>query len=206
MRKCLASALLLALLWLSPLSAPAGAQEQDDGWNFHMADTYARGDQTINISLGVIFPMFFFFRDNEERLHGHGWGPVGGAGFLAYNYFLGPNIFIGGEIGFKFNSTVGGNIVFLVPIGARAGWQFTRGRFEFPIALTVGVAPQRILEFDYFGFFAKAGASGFYRFTPEWSFGLNADFSWYPQRPRAGRLYNVDATILGVTIAARYHF
>ena len=177
-------------------------------WDGYMTDLYSRGDQTFTISLGLIFPALFL--DNNSKVIDHNFFPVGGAGSLAYNRFFNAHFFLGIEIGVNFNYTEGQNVIFIIPIGARAGWQFIFHRFEFPLSLTIGVAPTRYLDFNYAGLFIKAGASGFFRFSPEWSFGLNTDWNWYPQWPQEeGRRVNtkdIYANIVGLTLAARYHF
>jgi len=212
MQKSRAFVFFLAFFcWLS-FSLPA--QEWEEDWDFHMMDMYARGDQTFSITLGVVFPTVFVFRDDSMALttdRAHNFSPpVGGGGSLAYTHFLGPNFFLGGEVGASFNSTLGGNMLYIIPIGLRAGWQFILGSFEFPLTLTFGVAPQRYLDLSYVGMFLRGSASAFFRFNPEWSFGLNADWTWLPQRPRRdgnpSPAENVDANILGITISARYHF
>jgi len=211
MRKSRAFALLLVLSWFSFQAASLGAQEwDDDDWDFHMADLYARGDQTFTITLGLVFPTVFYHQHGGFRSHNFS-PPVGGAGSLAYSYFFGPRFFVGGEIGVSFNYTVAQNTVFVIPIGLRAGWQFVMGSFEFPITIAGGIAPQRYMDFSYFGWFLRGGASAFFRFSPEWSFGLNADWTWYPQRPPrreedGHRNRSVDGNMLGITISARYHF
>jgi len=222
MRKARFFLLLLVLCWFSGQAAFLYAQEdseEDDSyddddipletdWDGYITELYSRGDQLFVISAGVIFPTVFL---NNTRKIDHNFNPpVGGGMSLSYLYFFGAHLFVGGEIGFKFNYTLGENTVFLIPIGARAGWQFVVRRFEFPLSMTIGFAPQRYLNFSYPGFFLKAGASAFFRFNPDWSFGLNTDWSWYPQRPQENGKpvphKNVDANILGVTLSARYHF
>ena len=129
---------------------------------------------------------------------------------MVYSRFLGPHFFLGIEIGVKFNSTLQQNTIFLIPIGMRTGWQFIMNRFEFPLFMTIGFAPQRVLDSSYTGLFLKGGGGAFYRFNPDWSFGLNTDWNWYPQWPREDgrRVPNKDVygNILGLTLSARYHF
>jgi len=199
------------------------AQESDDeypeyeegvpfesDWDWEMPDLYSRGDQAFSISLGLIFPLFFTNFHGDVIKHNFS-PPVGGTGSLSYIYFLNSNFFTGGEIGVKFNATLGQNMIFLIPLGVRAGWQFIFGRFEIPLSLTVGPAFQRYLENGYIGWFLKFGGAGFYRFNPDWSFGLNADWSWYPQRIKNNngdldKTQSIHGNIFGVTITARYHF
>ena len=211
MQKSRALVFLLAFCWLS---LPLSAQEWEEDWDFGAMDLYARGDQTITITLGVVFPTVFVFREGDEGTltrGAHNFSPpVGGGGSIAYTHFLGPRFFVGGEIGMSFNSTLGGNMLYIIPIGLHAGWQFLLGRFEFPTRLTFGIAPQSYIGLNYFGVFLRGSTSAFYRFSPEWSFGLYADWTWLPQRPRRdgspSPAENVDANILGITISARYHF
>jgi len=209
MQKSRAFMFLLAFCWFAFQAAPLSAQEEWDEWDFGAMDLYARGDQTITISLGISLPTVFLDHQGGT-LHHNFSPPVGGAGSITYTHFLGSNFFLGGEIGVSFSHTVGRNTLFIIPIGLQAGWQFLLGRFEFPLSLTFGIAPQRYLDATYTGMFLRAGASAFYRFSPDWSFGVNLGWNWYPQRPNEyntrPRDMNVHANILGITISARYHF
>jgi len=209
MQKSRALVFLLAFCWFAFQAASLSAQEEWDEWDFGAMDLYAMGDQTITISLGISLPTVFF--DYQGNTMHHNFSPpVGGTGSIMYTYFLGSNLFLGGEIGVLFKHTVGRNTLFIIPIGLHAGWQFLFGRFEFPLGLTFGIAPQRYLDATYMGIFLRAGASAFYRFSQDWSFGVNASWNWYPQRPRGYNNHpgdtNVHGNILGITISARYHF
>jgi hypothetical protein len=226
LRKALAMLLLLGLCLFFGHGVFLYAQEEDweedpdyddDGgipiesdWDDYRPDLYTRGDQTFTISLGVIFPIVFF--DYQGSVVDHHFNPpLGGAGSLSYNYFLGPNFFMGVEIGMMFNYTLGQNTVFFVPVGLRAGWQFIFRRFEFPLYITAGFAPQRYLNLGYGGLFIKGGGSVYYRFNPDWSFGVNVDWDWFPQWPfengkRGSPQRDIYANILTLTLSARYHF
>jgi len=222
--------LLIGLCWFSGQGVLLYAQEDDaetteteeeeeenpdetpsleTDWDGYITELYSNGDQTFTISAGVIFPTVF--NDYTGKVITHNFFPVGGAGTLAYTRFLGAHYFLGVEIGVNFNYTLGKNTIFIIPIGARTGWQFIFRRFEFPVSLAIGIAPQRYLSLSYTpGMYVRLGASGFFRFSPEWSFGLNTDWNWYPQWPRKDgeRVPKEDvyANILTVTLAARYHF
>ncbi|MCL2271053.1 MAG: hypothetical protein FWC24_06905, partial [Treponema sp.] len=197
---------------------PLHAQESEDedepdyiesDWDGYMPSLYSRGDQTFTISLGVIFPALFYNEGVYVKNHNF-TPPVGGMGVLGYTYFINSNYFLGGEIGLKFNYTLGQNTIFMIPIGLRTGWQFIISRFEIPLHVTAGIAPQRYLNNSYVGLFVKGGGSLYFRFSPDWSFGLNADWSWYPQWPRENGKpipqKNMDGHIVGLTLSARYHF
>jgi hypothetical protein len=218
MRKVGLFFLLLGLCWFSGQGSFLYAQEDDEeedeypldsDWDGYLSDLYALGDQTFAISLGVSFPIATLNKDREKIPH-HFKPPVGGAGSLAYTYFLGAHFFLGLEVGVQFYYTLGENVVFIIPIGLRAGGQILIGRFEIPLHMTIGVAPQRYLENSYVGLFLKAGVSVYFRFSPNWSFGLANEWSWYPQWPKENgnrvQKKDINAIFTSATLAARYHF
>lgn len=189
-----------------PLSAQEAEEPEvevpiDSDWSDMMPSLYARGDQTLNISLGVLFPMFFVgttgVLDNKVSL--------AGTFSLAYTYFLSSHLFVGGEFDLMAAGTLGKNMLYMVPFGFRTGYQAVVGRFEFPVSITVGAAPQKYLEEGYFGFFMKAMASGFFRFNVNWSFGLNTAWWWVPEWTQESAK-DVQGHFLELTLAARYHF
>jgi hypothetical protein len=182
--------------------------QSDSDYGRYIPDMYTKGDQSITVSLGTIFPTVFL---NNGTVINHNFSPpVGGVLSLAYTYFLGPNIFLGGEVGFASAFTLGKNAFYMIPFGLRAGWQFVFSRFEFPVYGVIGMAPQKYLDYGYFGMYLKGAVSAYYRYNPNWSFGISADWSWYPQWPmKDGKRIpekDIDANIVGVLLSARYHF
>jgi hypothetical protein len=177
--------------------------------DIYIPDKYAKGDQIVTVSLGAAFPVLFL-NSNGDLIDHKFTPPVGGVLSLAYTYFLGPYLFVGGEIGFITAFTLSQNAVFIIPIGIRAGWQFVFRRFEFPVYLAIGIAPQKYLDFGYFGMYLKGAAAGFFRYNPNWSFGLSVDWNWLPQWPmeNEARVPNKDinGNFLNVSLSARYHF
>ena len=205
MRKTGASILFL-LIFLPVLLF---AQENDDDpsvepdWEIIEMELYAPGDQTFIISLGTVFPAVFV---NNGKVIEHNFSPpVGGTGALSYNYYLTSKIFAGVEISGMFIPTLGKNTAYLIPIGVRAGYQLILWRFEFPLTVTLGMAWHNYLNYGYYGLYIKGGAAVFYRFNSEWSFGLNAEWSWLPEWTKERRK-NVDGNIINVLLSARYHF
>ena len=200
----------LVLLVLMGFALPLVAQEVDSDpddelpaivWDSYVPDVYRAGDKILTISAGVLFPTVFTGRG----LEGNGSNiNIGGMGSFVFSYFLTPRWFVGGELAGMFASTGGRNMVFIIPIGPRVGYQFVLGRFEFPLALMVGAAPQKYLDKGYFGLIIKPSASGFFRFNPDWSFGLNTSWWLLPQWPENGK--NVLGNFLELTLSARYHF
>jgi hypothetical protein len=163
-------------------------------------DLYSKGDSFFSINLGLLFPTIFPEINNRHNLTIPNY-----TGFLSYNYFLNAHWYIGGEIGGMFANTKGKNMLFIVPIGIRGGYQFVVGRFEFPVGIALGFAPQRYLDFGYPGFYLKAGGAAYFRFNPDWSFGINSYWWWVPQWFRDPS-YNVNGNFMELTLSARYHF
>jgi len=200
-----------AFLFLLFLCFTLYAQDEDDDiygpieseWDIYMPELYSRGDQTFLISLGCVFPAVFL---NNGKVIEHNFvPPVGGTGSLAYNYYWGPHFSIGGEISGLFNSTLGQNTVFMIPMGFRVGYQFIVWRFEFPLTMTLGINWHRYLNLGYFGYYMKFGGSIYYRFNPDWSFGINTNWGWYPEWTNEPKK-NVDGNIIDLTVSVRYHF
>ena len=179
---------------------PAPPPIETDWYNYQVS-LYSRGDRSFNMTLGVIFPMYFSGIDQER---GIGLS-LGGTGTLGYSYFLTSNIFLGGELTGMFSFSRMGNTLFIVPFGVRGGYQFVFRRLEIPISLMIGMAPQLFLNESYFGWLIlKPGISFFWRQSADWSFGLNTIWWFVPQWPRTGP--NVYGNFFELTLSARYHF
>lgn len=168
---------------------------------------YSSGEQIFSFTLGAVIPLFY---TNSDGLASNGTNVnVGGGGYLSYSYFLAPRFFVGGEAGGAFAGTIGENMLYIVPFGVRAGYQFTFSiknlRFEIPVALSIGGATQKYLETDYFGLFLKPTVSGFFRLNPDWSFGLNVGWLLVPQWTKESRK-NMTGHFLEVSLSARFHF
>jgi hypothetical protein len=194
---------LILLLFLCGLSLYAQEEDPDEpfpetGFDGIMTAEYASGDRIFTVSAGVVIPLFFTGIDNNQ----HGIS-VGGLGSLSFNYFITRRIFVGGELSFMFAGTRGGNMLYMVPFGARAGYQFSYQRFEFPVSIMIGAAPQQYLEKGYIGLIVKPGASAFWRYSPDWSFGINGAWYLVPQWPENGK--NTFGNFLELTLSARYH-
>jgi hypothetical protein len=206
MRK--AGVFFLLLLVILPVLIYAQEEDgeepsEDSEWDYYETDFYSTGDKTFTVSAGIIFPAVFL-RDGQRIAHNL-TPPIGYTGSLGYNFFLNSHLFVGGEIQGMFITTLARNSLFIIPIGARAGYQFALSKFEFPISAAIGVAFHRYLDLGYFGFYLKGGAGAYFRFNADWSFGLNANWGWFPEwTPRKGE--NIDAHIVDVLLSVRYHF
>ena len=192
----------LLLLGQSVFAQEDAYPEEEPGpdWGSIASSPYTFGDRNFIISLGVLIPTFFG-GDIENNEHGL---RLGGTGSLAFNYFLNSNFFVGGELAGSFSGTRGGNMLYMVPFGVRAGFQFLLHRFEFPVSVMLGGIASRYLDRGYFGLIVKPSASAYWRFSPEWSFGLNSAWWFVPQWPRNGN--KVYGNFMELTLSARYHF
>jgi hypothetical protein len=198
------------VIFSAVLLAPMAAQRIGDGegspeipieseWPDVPPELYSRGDKIFGIALGPILPTVFVHESGGVKNGNIG---VGGTGSLSYTYFFNSHLFFGGEVGGMFAQTKAKNVLFIVPIGMKLGYQFIAGRFEFPLSLMIGIAPQTYLEKNFFGFFAKPAASAFWRLNPDWSFGLSVAWWWVPQWAEN----TVQANFLDISVSARYHF
>lgn len=191
-------------------SAPNGSAEGpsekpaiESGWEGMPRSVYTKGDQTFQMGVGVLFPLFFSSGsgdalDNNVKL--------GGTGSLAYSYFLTPNFALGGEVGGSFSETKGRNMLFLMPFGMTATWQFTAGSFEFPATLLLGFAQHSYVNNrGYFGLAVKPGLGAYWRFNPDWSFGVKAAW-WFLPEWTDDPATTAYGNFADVTLSARYHF
>ncbi|MDR1238641.1 MAG: hypothetical protein LBK27_00855 [Treponema sp.] len=207
-----AGAFLLFLCLLLAQGPFGFAQEKEPGieeevpvepdWDMYIPSLYSRGDKTVSISLGLIFPLALV---NQGKTLSMQMIPIGGTGNIMFNYFLDSRFFLGGEAGLMFIGTQRKNTFLAYPFGFRGGYQFILGRFEFPLALSIGFAPQHYLDEKYFGMYIKPAVSAFFRLTPDWSFGATTQGWWIPQWPKE-KDKAVDGYFIDVTLSARFHF
>jgi hypothetical protein len=178
--------------------------EVEPDWNDYKYDLYSKGDQTFSISFGVGFPIAFI--NQGEKVEKHNIEPpIGGTGTLSYVSYLSSRFFSGAELSLLFLPTVAENTVFITSLGARFGTQFIWNRFEFPVFVSLGMTLQTYLDFNYFGYYMKAGGCALFRATNEWSFGLMSNLCWFPQWTK-DKAKNVDGIFVDLSLIARYHF
>lgn len=201
---------LLACFFI--FTMPLYPQAEEDGnedeipiesdWYGELPPLYSKGDKTFNISMGLTFPTLFI---QDGTIKKSNISPVGGTGSLAFNYFLDSHFFLGGEIGGQFSSTLAGNTLFIIPIGIRGGYQFVVRKIEIPLSLVMGISPHRFLNLGYAGFFIKGGVSSYYRFSPDWSFGMDVSWAWFPEWTREPKK-DASGNFVHLVLSARYHF
>jgi hypothetical protein len=173
-------------------------------WDYYNSDSYSRGDQTFVISLLTVFPVIFLDNDGKtlEKKYSP---PVGGAGTLSYNYYFTNHFFLGGEVGGSFIPTIGNNMYYGILLGARTGYQFYFWKLEFPLNITLGMAWHQYLNFKNYSFYFKGGGAAYFRYNAEWSFGINTNWYWIPQKTNE-RSKDVYGNMIDLLVSVRYHF
>ncbi|MDR0550979.1 MAG: hypothetical protein LBG72_03050 [Spirochaetaceae bacterium] len=178
--------------------------------------TYTSGDKIFGIRVGIVFPLFFVMNDDKfnKSISGYGEGSndmhigIGGTGSLSYTQFISPHIFLGGEIQGSFAGTLAEKLICFIPISIKGGYQWTLGRFEFPLSLNIGMETHTYSASEnpaYWGFFMKGQGSAFFRFNHDWSFGISLGWWWVPEWHK-DKSQNVDGHFMDIMLAARYHF
>jgi hypothetical protein len=197
--------LILFFVLLMPVITYAqdSTPDVEPDWDDFTDTLYTRGDQTFIISIGTAFPVLFF---NDGKVLPNKFDPpIGGAGSLAYKYYLNQAFFLGGELGVMFLPTISESTAFIIPLGLRGGWQFNVWRLEFPLSAAIGMVWHRYLNMAHYSMYLKAGAAGFFRATHNWSFGLSTEWIWLPQWT-SDSSETVYGNVIGLTLSARYHF
>lgn len=176
------------------------AQSETDGVQNEVQKPFAQsahkvnqtGDKYVNINIDFEIPLV-------KNMN------FGGAGMIGFSVFLLDSFSVGGEIAFSFMSTIGENMFYYVPVMAKATYVFSLSRFEFPISLGAGFAFQSYTNRTYYGFAFKPEIGAYFRYSPEWSFGVAAGCTLLPQFYKNSE-YNKLGTILDIAASVKYHF
>ncbi len=115
------------------------------------------------------------------------------------------SIMLGGEVGFAYNTTLGSNIFYAVPVLFKVTYQFTSKKLEIPVSLGIGGSFQNYVDRTYFGFTIKPEVGVFYRQSPDWSFGVHTGLFIMPQWYKNSE-NNYFGIIQDIGLAVRYHF
>lgn len=191
---------LLVLLSLSLFGQSIDMPEQPE--SVFEYEAIRKGDKHILVNLGVSLPLFNI---GSDRVNSKTNLNTGGAGTIGFNQFLNSSVSLGGELTFAFNSTLGGNLYFFLPILFNVGFEPVLDRFHFPLTIGLGGAFQTYNSITYFGPMVKPRAGMYFQYSPDWSFGGNVEwstiFQWYKAKEnnRIGNILNINAGF-------RYHF
>ena len=203
--------IVLIILFCVPFLLAAQDEEPSDeiDWGDYKYELYARGDRTLLISVGLVFPTVSSGKNEfSNKIN----PPLGGTGSFAFNYFLNSKLTVGGELGGMFLPTEAKNTLFMIYLGGRVGTQFIAGRFEFPIHFSMGMSWQTYLNLGHYSLYLRAGGSVFFRATSTWAFGLSTSWFFVPQwtydseSNKRTREKDVFANFLDLTLSARYQF
>jgi|LSQX01.2.fsa_nt_gb hypothetical protein len=194
------SIILLVLLALAG-TATLGAQTTTPSTSLDY-DPIRKGDQFIHVDLGLSVPLFYLTPDgitSDTNLD------LGGAGRIGYSRFITSRMSLGGFFGFSFNQTLGENTYLALPMAIRASYEFVFNRIHVPVSFSAGGMYQTYRTRNYFGFMLKPEIGGYYRYSPDWSFGANLSWDFVPQwydtssDNRVGNFFDV-------MVGLRYHF
>ncbi len=192
---------VLALAGLSLATAQETGPSTQPESNFDYEPIRA-GDQYIRMGLGAGIPLFNMTPDGIERETNLN---LGGTGSIGYSRYLNSKIAVGGEITFAFNTTIGGNMFFYLPLTFKSTYEFVYRRFHFPVSLGAGFAFQTHNANYYFGPMLKPELGAYWKYSPDWSFGMTAAWSLVPQWYTDSE-YNRTGNFLDINAGFRYHF
>jgi hypothetical protein len=165
-------------------------QEAGNNYVFRLNQT---GDSFLGIQLSVQIPL------NVKNLY------VGGAGGIMFSRYVTDYFALGGELDFSYETTVGSNVFYFIPVMVKGTFDIPVGKFEFSAALAVGFVFQSYINRNYYGLIVKPELGAFYRFSPTWSIGVTAAANIIPQ------WYTISANnrtgvILSTGACVRFHF
>jgi len=161
-----------------------------------------KGDQIIRITLGTGLSLFNLTPDGietETNLN------PGGSGNIGFSRFVTNRIALGGEIAFAFNTTIGANLYFYLPITFTAGYELVFNRIHVPLSVAVGGVFQTYSTTNYFGPILRPEIGVYWQYSPAWSFGAQTGWNVIPQWYADGS-NNRTGNILGLSAGFRYHF
>ncbi len=172
------------------------------------------GDQTFSISIGPIIPLKTILIGDWSD-YGVSAGPTqnnltwaGGAGQLAYSFYLTPDIKLGLQVGGSFTSDINSDILYMIPIAVRGSYEFhLLNRFTIPLHLSLGICMSSWKE-DNFHVdpLIRPGLGFYFDWNYEWSFGCDVSYFFIPQFDSDPDHHNAIGNFLDVMLTAEYHF
>jgi len=204
-KKLLLATLVFSLLQWSFLY---GQDEENEEETPQEIDLYSLGDQNFTIHVGMFFPLFFLDPTPAEGISAAQKTnlTVGGAGSLMYEAYLNNNFKIGLELGGIFAYSPNKNPFFMVPITARAVYEFHFGQFSLPIFMGLGINIITYEDYKNVQFLMKPGASLYWHFNSDWSFGGTLAYWISPEVVPSDHTQDRIGNFLDFSISARYHF
>lgn len=189
---------------LLPLIVAVGqdSQEEED-----FEPTYTLGDQILSINLGIFAPLFYTGSDEGAQPANLS---VGGVGSIAWASYLNNTMTVGAEMSGSFSFTPNLNTLFLLHFAGTYTYTIRRYPFEFPLHMAVGMNIARLQESTKIDPVVKPGASFYWAYNTQWSFGLNLKYWWIPQiyssRSDVPQSDTRFGNFLEISLSALYHF
>ncbi len=211
-RKILTALMILAFTGISGILLQA--QDNSEEENILMA--YDLGDQIFSVNAGLFAPLFFHLLNGNggsiEPAYsadlGYAHLSAGGTGSLEWCTFVNSNLTVGFELGGVFSFTPNKRTLVMIPITGQAAWNFRAYPFEFPVFLGAGIVFNILDDSLFLSPILKPGASAYYIFNSEWSFGMNMTYWWVPEiyfdDAHAGQ--SAFGNFLEISISAIRHF
>lgn len=198
MKKLTASlALLLAFF------ATSSAYAQDE-----TIDVYGIGDQTFSISAGTILPLFISGVDGTT-VGGFSKLSLGAAGSLRWTTFLNNEMALGVDLGGMFALTKLDRALIMLPLSGIFTYAVRFYPFEVLLQGSLGVNFLKLEDDLYIGPIVKPGASFYWNYSGEWSFGIQAEYWFVPEVYFGNSVPSVHSAFgnfLGITLRTLYHF
>jgi hypothetical protein len=161
------------------------------------------GDQTLSLNAGLFIPLFF--QDYDGKYYAPNLS-LGGVGSIQWNAYLSSFFRVGLELGGLFTFSPRPETVLMMPLTAKFTYLLSFGRFELPIYLGAGINVMKYSDTVYnLSILLKPGASLYWRFDANLSFGLNCVWWWTSELPAADHA-PIMGNFLEITPSLFYHF
>ena len=193
--------LLSVLLILLAVSSVVHAQEET-------VDLYGLGDQTFSISAGTMLPLFIL-RFDGTYTGGFTKLSLGASGSLRWGAFLNNESSIGVDLGAMFALSELTRTLIMLPVTAVYSYTMSFYPFELIFHAGLGVNFSKLDNDLYIGPILKPGASFYWNYNGEWSFGLQTEYWFVPEFYFGNSVpvsHNSFANFLGITLTTLYHF
>lgn len=171
-------------------------------------DIYSLGDQIFSINAGTILPLFIFGSD-IETVGGFSKLTVGASGSLRWGAFINNEMTLGVDLGGMFAFTKLERVLIMLPVSGMYTYAIRFYPFEVILQAGLGVNFTKMEDDLYIGPILKPGASFYWNYSGEWSFGLQTEY-WFVPEIYFGTNVPVEHTafgnFLGITLTVLYHF
>ena len=195
--------LTVSLALLLTFFAASGAYAQEE-----TIDVYGIGDQTFSISAGTILPLFISGVDGTT-VGGFSKLSLGAAGSLRWTTFLNNEMALGVDLGGMFALTKLDRVLIMLPLSGIFTYAVRFYPFEVLLQGSLGVNFLKLEDDLYIGPIVKPGASFYWNYSGEWSFGIQAEYWFVPEVYFGNSVPSVHSAFgnfLGITLRTLYHF